>query len=406
MNVHAIRHGKASLFTMTSKIAVITHGRFHSFDLAEQIQSSGRLAAIYTGYPKFKLRNTKVDPALIRSFPWMHMPQLALIRATFLPRRWPAELGLWAGRCLAAYAALTLPECDVLTALSGGGLKAGRVIQRRGGIYVCDRGSSHIRWQNATLAKEYAELGFRWLPIDPRLIAIEETEYATADAITVPSTFAKRTFVEMGVPETKLKVIPYGVNLAAFRRSEKLADNFRVLFVGHLSIRKGLHYLLQAFRQAKLPGAELILVGGKAPETDRLLQQYPADGIEIKGILPRDGVVREMSRASVMVLPSIEEGLALVQGQALACGCPVIGTTHTGAEDLFEDGKEGYIVAPRDIGAIADRLTYLFEAPSLRAQMAEAAVERTKLMGGWDEYGRSMMRLFDDLLTAKASKRA
>ena len=55
-----------------------------------------------------------------------------------------------------------------------------------------------------------------------------------------------------------------------------------------------------------------------------------------------------MSRSHVMVLPSIEEGLALVQAQALACGCPVIGTRHTGAEDLFSDGNEGFIVPIRN----------------------------------------------------------
>ena len=55
----------------------------------------------------------------------------------------------------------------------------------------------------------------------------------------------------------------------------------------------------------------------------------------------------------------MEEGLALVQAQALACGCPVIGTWNTGAADLFSDGVEGFIVPPRDPKAIAERLRQL-----------------------------------------------
>jgi glycosyltransferase involved in cell wall biosynthesis len=96
----------------------------------------------------------------------------------------------------------------------------------------------------------------------------------------------------------------------------------------------------------------------------------------------------------VLVLPSIEEGLALVQAQAMACECPVIATDATGAEDLFTDGVEGFIVADRDVDALASRMQQLADDSFLRAQMAAAARLRVDSMGGWDEYGRR----WDDFL--------
>src|SRR6185437_4891034 len=211
--------------------------------------------------PRFKQRNTRVDERFIRSFPWFHTLELALMRVPHMPRRVLKEVAWKAGRSLDAHAARTLPDCNVVSALSGSGLRVGAEVQRRGGIYVCDRGSTHIRWVERTLRDEYAKLGLPWPGIDPRAVAREEAEYRQADAITLPSQFTMRSFVEMGVPREKLRLVPYGVNLTSYRRSTRAADNFRVLFVGQLSVRKGIHYLLEVFQRADLPDSDLVLVG-------------------------------------------------------------------------------------------------------------------------------------------------
>jgi glycosyltransferase involved in cell wall biosynthesis len=101
-----------------------------------------------------------------------------------------------------------------------------------------------------------------------------------------------------------------------------------------------------------------------------------------------------MRASHALVLPSVEEGLALVQGQAMACGCPVIATVATGAEDLFTDGVQGFIVPDRDVAALADRMQQLADDPALQRSMSAAALERVKRLGGWDHYGD----LWDTLL--------
>jgi starch synthase len=98
-----------------------------------------------------------------------------------------------------------------------------------------------------------------------------------------------------------------------------------------------------------------------------------------------------------MVLPSIEEGLALVLAQSMACECPVIATRATGAEDLFTDGVEGCIVEDRDIAALTARMQQLADDPQQRGRMAAAARLRVNSIGGWEEYGRRWDRLLHQL---------
>jgi len=106
------------------------------------------------------------------------------------------------------------------------------------------------------------------------------------------------------------------------------------------------------------------------------------------GAVPQAELIGYMSRSHVMVLPSVEEGLALVQAQAMAVGCPLIATEATGSEDLFTDGVEGFIVKDRDVDALSARLQQVADDAALRERMSAAAMLRVQGMGGWDAYGR------------------
>jgi glycosyltransferase involved in cell wall biosynthesis len=118
------------------------------------------------------------------------------------------------------------------------------------------------------------------------------------------------------------------------------------------------------------------------------------------GHVPQQDLKKIMSRSHVMVLPSVEEGMACVQAQAMACGCPVIASENTGARDLFTDGKEGFIVPICDSAAIASRLQMLADDRYLRSRMSSAALERVKSIGGWEGYGETMYQLFAELIEA------
>jgi starch synthase len=394
-----IRAIKPAVTAERPRVVLTTHGRFHSFDLAEQLQNAGLLKAIYTPYPKFKLLNTDVDPRLIRSFPFLSALQ-RLVANQPLPAIIKQKLQFYGGPAIDLYAKLTRPECNLIMALSGGGLATGRDVQRIGGRYICDRGSTHLRYQMRLLAEEYERMGIAFTPALEQTIAREEAEYAAADAITVPSRFALQSFIASGVDPAKLHKIPYGVDLRRFAPAAPRDPAFRILFVGQLGVRKGITYLLHAFQRAALPAdVKLIMAGPRNAETETLLAGCQLDNVEFTGTLSRDQVATEMSRASVMVLPSIEEGLAMVQGQALACACPVIATANSGAEDLFEHGKEGLIVPIRDPDAIAAALTMLHQDSDMLEAMSQAARRRAEQIGGWDQYGAQVIALMETLLS-------
>ena len=106
-------------------------------------------------------------------------------------------------------------------------------------------------------------------------------------------------------------------------------------------------------------------------------------------------------QGSVLVLPSIEEGLGRVQVQAMACGLPVIATTHTGADDVLTDGREGFIVPIRDSRAIRDRLEWMIAHPAERQRMADAALARVASAGGWQTYGSAVELMYLQLLARR-----
>ncbi len=365
-------------------------GVFHHFDLARELEGRGSLKCIYSTFPWKRLRREGIALEKVRTFPWVHTPQLLVGRMWGIPAGLNRDITSVMFRTFDHWVANTMPSCDVYVALSGSGVLSGRRAQERGAKYICDRGSSHIRYQDRIVGEEYKRWGIERVICDPRIIAREETEYEEADAIVVPSEFARRSFVEMGVPAEKVYKIPYGVRLERFRRTgEPMPDRFEVLFVGSVNLRKGVPYLLEGYRQLKHPRKRLRIVGSVAPEFRQILSGLPQEGVEFMGHVPQGQLPALFSSSHVMVLPSIEEGLALVQGQAMACGCPLISSDHTGGEDLFADGVEGFLTPIRSPQAIGARLQQLADDAPLRERMSEAAQERVRHIGGWYQYGES-----------------
>jgi glycosyltransferase involved in cell wall biosynthesis len=198
--------------------------------------------------------------------------------------------------------------------------------------------------------------------------------------------------VDRGFTAEKVVQVPFGADLSMFQPQRKLDAVFRVLFVGAVSLQKGVPYLLDAVRRIGAKREiQLWLVGPIADDMRLLLKQH-AHLFEYKGVIARRSLAWYYSQASVLVLPSIQEGMALVQAQALACGVPIIGTEHSGAADLITDGVEGFVVPIRDADAIAERLVTLQEEPALRESMAAAALQRLRTIGGWDTYADCMCR--------------
>ncbi len=257
----------------------------------------------------------------------------------------------------------------------------------------------HYRFAEALLQEEaelqpsFADtLQFHQFP--PEAAERMDAEMAAAHRILVPSEVCRRTFEDAGVDRGKVLVLPYGVDTDLFRPPEKPRSDgvFRVIFVGQITQRKGISYLLEGFRRAALPRSELVLVG-RPWGTGAAWRQ--AGGVRHINHVPRRELPRIYASADVFVMPSLVEGCVLTAIEAMACGLPVI-VSDNALGGIVEDGVDGWVVPIRNTDAIASRLTHLHENPSERWRVGQAA--RMKALDySWERYGERAATLIGAL---------
>ena len=402
------------------RVVQAVFGVFHHFELAHQLHRRHHLQRVYSTFPWARLKREGLTHDLVRTFPVLNTAEYLLHRTGRVPPGLTARLASWNALAFDRYTAARIDSehADAFIAISGAGLLTGARVQQNGGIFVCDRGSTHQRYQEAAVLEEYKRWGQPVPRAKPHIVLREETIYAQADAITVPSTVARHSFIQMGISADKVHVIPYGVRLDRFTPASALTngrhfqrteeslhsppsttkDPFNLLFAGAVSLRKGIPYLLEAFARLNHPYKHLTVAGSIAPAIRPLLTRLPTERVTFTGSIPQPELARLMAASHALVLPSIEEGLALVQAQAMACGCPVIATVATGAEDLFSSEKEGFIVPNGDIAALAACMQQLADDTSLQRRMSAAALARVRSLGGWNTYGDRWGILLQTLL--------
>jgi len=252
--------------------------------------------------------------------------------------------------------------------------------------------------QRDILLEEYGRYGATLEFAPPKVVEKALVEYAEADYVSIPSQYVKRTFLEYGVPEDKLIHVPYGVDLTYFRPVPKQDDVFRVVHCGMVSLQKGVHYLLQAFSELKLPHAELWLIGSITDEIRPFLNRYSSTKVLYKGPFRERELYKYYSQGSVLCLASIHEGLAMVQAQAMACGLPVICTTNTGGEDIVRDGQDGFVVPIRDVEVLKEKILFFYENRDACKAMGNSGQQRVQSGFTWGDYGDRMIAEYQRIL--------
>ena len=218
-------------------------------------------------------------------------------------------------------------------------------------------------------------------------LARKDREIASADHIVVASDFTRATLEQYPGRLPRVSVVPYGAPPAfAGPRSWSSDGPLRALYVGSLSQRKGLSYLLTAVR-ALGSAVSLTVVGSRvAPcaPLDEALKQ-----LRYLPSLPHAGILEEMRRHDVLIFPSLFEGFGLVISEAMSQGMVVITTPHTAGPDLLRDGHDGFIVPIRDADAISARLACLVQERSRLEAMGQAALERART-NTWEGFHRRL----------------
>jgi len=222
----------------------------------------------------------------------------------------------------------------------------------------------------------------------------EEEEYREAFRILCPSDFVLKTFVDRGYPRPKLLRHFYGVDAHLFRPNGKPGEPHKgltVLFVGVCAVRKGVHFALEAWLRSPASKEGRFLIAGEfLPAYKEKLAPMLADpSVQVLG--HRKDVAELMRNADILVLPSIEEGSALVTSEARASGCVLLVSDAAGA--ICSHMQNALVHRAGDVDALTEHITVLQEDRLLLARLRAESL-RTVPDITWDSAGVRLLQLY------------
>ena len=214
---------------------------------------------------------------------------------------------------------------------------------------------------------------------------LDHIKWELSDKIIVASKVVQESLLKFGVDSKKIFMVPYGLTQDWFKYKSNPKKG-KILFVGIVGLRKGVHYLAEAARILEKWGYnyEIKAVGLKTVDTNIDLFKGP----KYLGHIPRNKIINEYLSADVFVLPTLVDGFGLVHLEAMACGVPVITTKECGS--VVEHNKEGFIIPSRDPIAIANAIIKIVENRDLRDQMSKAAKAKA-IKHTWKQYSEKLM---------------
>ncbi len=271
------------------------------------------------------------------------------------------------------------------------------------------RASRQLQQEETERLPEWRETMTGMQDSDAKL-ARKTEELEMADVVITPSLFVYRSLpapiraqkkccvVEFGSPSTARSPEKTGASapeeMRAFAESEKRsepsaaqASPLRVLFAGSMTQRKGLGDLFMAMKLLNRSDVELVVLGSPVAPLAFYRRQYGA--FRHEATRPHAEVLRLMQSCDVFVLPSLVEGRALVQQEAMACGLPLIITPNTGGEDLIVEGETGFLVPIRSPEAIAAKIAWFADHRKEVSEMGEAA-RRKAAEYTWERYRQKL----------------
>lgn len=166
----------------------------------------------------------------------------------------------------------------------------------------------------------------------------------------------------------------------------------RILFVGAVMPRKGLHVLFKALERIPEVDWHLDVVGGLNVDLNYALamQQYAAlnkweEKVKFWDILDHEALAVRYRTADVMILPSSYEGFGIVYLEAMSFGVPAVGTTFGAASEIITHGRDGFLIEPDDRQHLADIIRELHHNRPLLAELCQNARTRYEAHPSWDE---------------------
>ncbi|HYM55352.1 MAG TPA: glycosyltransferase family 4 protein [Solirubrobacteraceae bacterium] len=258
-------------------------------------------------------------------------------------------------------AARALPASDHLIAFNGQAVAQMEAARSDGCESVSlVAANSHLRQVVRQHAKAYARYPFdrSWAP---RLLGRNLVEYARADRIYVATRYIWESFVEAGFSEESLSPLPltpdprYGSARERAAGERAASGTFDVVYVGSLTVAKGVPLLVEAFGRIAHADMRLLLVGGWGTRGMRRFVERACARDPRIAVRPGDPLPH-LRGARLYVHPAYEDGFAYAPAEALACGVPVIVSEDTGMKELISSAGEGVVVPTGDLDALTEAI--------------------------------------------------
>ncbi|HEX5495778.1 MAG TPA: glycosyltransferase [Mycobacteriales bacterium] len=243
----------------------------------------------------------------------------------------------------------------------------------------------------------------------PGRIRIERAVAHDVDRIIALSSDEAAELARMGIPRTRLRVIPAGVDTDRFQPDGPARGRGglrRMLTAGRLVERKGYDAAIAALR--RIPGTELVIAAGPAadrldgdPEYRRLRKiadrQGVADRVRFLGSVEHDGMPELIRSADVVTCAPWYEPFGIVPLEAMACGVPVVASAVGGFLDTVVDGATGRHVQPRRPDRLASAVRELLDDPFRRDGYGVAGLDRVRSRYTWDRIAGDVLGVYRDV---------
>jgi glycosyltransferase involved in cell wall biosynthesis len=301
-------------------------------------------------------------------------------------------------------------EIDIVHTFPLGAARTLETARQLGIPTVLERCNAHTAFAYEAVKRECERLGVT-MPTghehayDPRLLRHEEREYELADFLLCPSDFVMKTFLDRGFPREKLLRFQYGFDETSCYpapEGRSPAKGLTVLFAAGCAPRKGLHYALEAWlRSSAHREGRFLVVGEFIPGyAERLSHMLSHPSVERLGF--RHDLPDVMRASDILVLPTIEEGSALVTYDARGCGCVLLVSEASGA--VCEHMIDALVHTPGDVGTLARHFTMLHEDRSLLERLRENSLATAGELT-WDVSSRYVMDAYGTVLRERSDGR-
>lgn len=380
------------------KVSVAVCGRFHFHNYIENLDRSGILDTFYYSH---KIRNSAFSLAHSRSINIWAKEYAVRAHAKVLKGRlsdllYPSYHDLWQ-----LGVRLNWRPTQVLHVMAHGtSRQVVKVAKREGSTVIGEVVNTHPIYRDSILTKEEDKRG---LPHVNRINRQQKRlmdELEMYDYVLAPSAIVRESFIQQGVSESKIKVIPYAANVKRFHplnRHDQSKDRFDILCVGQINLRKGQLYLLEAVKQLNDKRLHVTLIGQIDPHIEFLLEPYRHLFTHIPRV-DNTQLNTYYNSADLFVLPSLEEGLAVVLCEALATGLPIVATLESGAAEIIEHNRSGKIIPAASATQLANAIDEMVSAPGRLREFSHQALLAATNTHNWNQYVEKLVGVYSDCL--------